>query len=182
MARILEISLNRIFRSRMGVALVLFAIVLAVVGIARLFSDGRADSRSSFSTESPGPVVSIDPGDNDSILDSAPPPAPSTSPGQTQPALVANAFATAWIDHKGVSPKAWHDKLLQHATTKLAKELGGVDPAGVPADRILGPPNLVPIGATVVTAEIPMESGKLSLQLVAPDGKWLVDTIDWTPA
>ena len=182
MPRILELSLNRIFRSRWGVALVLLLIVLAVVGVARLFSGDRSNGESSLGTNSPVPAVSIDPSDDDSVIDSGPPPSPSTSPGRAQPEAVAYAFASAWVDHKNVSPKTWRDQLLPNSTKRLADELSGVDPAGVPADRVLGRPSLVPVSETLVNADVSMDSGKLSLRLIAPDGHWLVDGIDWTPA
>ncbi|MGX6603871.1 hypothetical protein ACWKSP_17250 [Micromonosporaceae bacterium Da 78-11] len=183
MPRILELGLNRIFRSRWGVATVILLIVLAVVALGRLFADGSdSGNRPSLSTGSPAPAISIDPSDDDSVIDSGPPPSPSTSPGRAQPEAVAYAFASAWVDHKDVSPKTWRNQLLPNATKSLADELSGVDPAGVPADRVLGRPSLVPVSETVVTADVTMDSGKLSLRLIAPDGHWLVDGIDWAPA
>lgn len=178
MPRILELGLNRIFRSRWGVALVIVVIIAAVVGIGRLFSDGRSTSPS-LSGGSPAPAISINPSDDDSVVDSDPPPSPSTSPGRAQPETVAYAFASAWCNHKGITPKAWRDRLLPNATKNLADKLNGVDPADVPADRVVGRPSLVPVSATVVNAVVTMDSGKLSLRLVAPDGHWLVDGIDW---
>lgn len=179
MPRSLELGLNKIFRSRWGVAIVLGVIVLAIVGLARLFSDGD-DSRPSLGTASPGPVVSADPKDDDSILETDPPPSPSTTPGRAKPEAVAYAFASAWADHQNVTPKAWRAQLLPNSTTKLADELDGVDPAGVPAERVIGRPSLVPVSATVVTAVVTMDTGKLNLRLVAPDGHWRVDGIDWS--
>ena len=181
MPRALELGLNRIFRSRWGVAVVLCLIVLAIVGLARLFSDSDG-GRPSLGTGSPAPAVSADPSEDDSIIDTAPPPSPSTSPGRAQPEAVAYAFASAWADHKSVTPKTWRDQLLPNSTRKLADELEGVDPAGVPADRVIGRPSLVPVSETVVNALVTMDSGKLSLRLVAPDGHWLVDGIDWDAA
>ena len=123
--------------------------------------------------------MSIDPSEDDSVVDSDPPPRPSTSPGKAQPEAVAYAFASAWANHQNVTPKTWRDRLLPNATKSLAEELDGVDPAGVPADRVIGKPSLVPVSATVVNAVVTMDSGKLNLRLVAPDGHWLVDGIDW---
>src|SRR3954453_18244489 len=178
MPRFLELSLNRIFRSRVGVAVLIVAIVAAGIGIGRIFSNGHA-STPALGTVSPAPVVSINPSDDDSVVDSAPPPSPSTSPGRAQPEAVAYAFASAWCNHQKVTAKTWRDRLLPNATKNLADELNGVDPAGVPADHVVGRPSLVPVSATVVTAVVTMDSGKLTLRLVAPDGHWLVDGIDW---
>jgi len=181
MPRSLELGLNRIFRSRWGVAIVLGVIVLAIVGVGRLFADGD-DSRPSLSVASPGPTVSADPKQDDSIIDTAPPPSPSTRPGRAQPEAVAYAFASAWADHQSVTPKAWRAQLLPNSTTKLADLLAGVDPAGVPAERVIGRPSLIPVSKTVVNAVVTMDTGKLSLRLISPDGHWRVDGIDWEAA
>lgn len=180
MPRTLELGLNRIFRSRWGVGVIIVFIVLAVVGVGRLFSDGG--DQSPLTKSSPGPAISIDPADDDSVINTDPPPSPSTSPGKAQPEAVAYAFASAWVNHQNVSPKKWRDRLLPNITTKLADELTGVDPAGVPADRVVGRPSLVPVSATVVNAVVSMDSGKLGLRLISPDGQWVVDGIDWEPA
>ncbi|MBU2663282.1 hypothetical protein KOI35_07140 [Actinoplanes bogorensis] len=177
MPRSLELGLNRIFRSRWGVAVVLAVIVLAIIGVGRLFAGGN-DSPS-LGVASPGPTVSVDPKDDDSIIETDPPPSPSTKPGRAQPEAVAYAFASAWADHQNVTPKAWRAQLLPNSTTKLADELDGVDPSSVPAERVIGRPSLVPVGETVVNAVVTMDTGKLSLRLISPDGHWRVDGIDW---
>ncbi|GIE98048.1 hypothetical protein [Paractinoplanes rishiriensis] len=178
MPRILELGLNRIFRSRWGVAIVIVGIVVAVVGIGRLLSDG-SNTGPSLGSVSPAPAVSIDPKDDDSVIDSGPPPSPTTGPGKAQPEAVAYAFASAWANHKNTTSKTWRDRLLPNSTKNLADELTGVDPVGVPADRVVGRPSLIPVSETVVNAVVTMNSGKLNLRLVAPDGTWLVDGIDW---
>ena len=181
MPRTLELGLNRIFRSRWGVAIVLVLIVMAVVGIGRLFSDGSSNGPV-LTNNSPEPAISVNPSDEDGEVSSEAPPTPVTSPGRAQPEAVAYAFASAWVDHTNVSAKTWRDQLLPNATTRLADELRGVDPAGVPAERVIGRPSLAAVSDTVVTAVVTTNSGKLSLRLIAPDGHWLVDGIDWDPA
>lgn len=179
MPRILERSLVGLFRSRWGISLVIALLVLAVVGVGQLFSDG--DTAAPFpGSFSQALTPSIDPShDDDGVVDSGPPSSPTTRPGTADPEAVAYAFASAWVDHKNVSAKAWHDGLEPHATKNLAEELNGVDPANVPADRVLDRPALTPIGDDLVSAVVTVDSGKLILQLVAPDGRWLVDSVDW---
>ena len=177
--RILERGLTGIFRSRWGVAIVLAVLVLAVVGIGRLFSDGQAAPPASIGRGSPEPALSVDPNDEDTVISPAPPPSPSTSPGTAQPEAVAYTFASAWVNHRNVTAKAWHDRLLPNATKNLSDKLAGTDPADVPASRVTGRPELVPIGEGLLDAVVTVDSGKLTLRLVAPDGKWLVDGIDW---
>ncbi|MFI5493332.1 hypothetical protein [Actinoplanes sp. NPDC051859] len=180
MPRVLERGLTGIFRSRWGVALVIAGLILAVVGLGRLFADNADDSGRLLVPVSPAPTVSVDPSFNDDgvIVDDEPP-SPQTSPGTAAPEAVAYAFASAWVDHKDISAQAWHDGLVPNITQKLADELNGVNPADVPADRVVGRPTLVPIGDGLVNAVVTVDSGKLTLQLVAPDGRWLVDGVDW---
>ncbi|SDT75381.1 hypothetical protein [Actinoplanes derwentensis] len=180
MPRLIESGLTGIFRSRWGVAIVLTVIVLAIVGVGRLFSDGSAPT--SLGNNSPAPVISIDPSDNDSVVSPEPPPSPRTSPGRAQPEAVAYAFASAWAAHEDVTAKKWLTRLHPNATRNLAEQLRDVDPAGVPAERVIGRPTLIAVTETMVNATVTMDTGKLGLRLVAPDGAWLVDGIDWEPA
>lgn len=180
MAGFIERGLTGIFRSRWGVALVLAGIVLAVIGIGRLFSDEQPTQF--LGSDSPTPAISVDPSEDDSVVSSDPPPTPKTKPGRAQPEAVAYAFASAWVDHKDITAKSWRDQLLPNATKDLAEQLRGVDPAGVPAERVIGRPSLVAVNETMVNAIVTMDSGRLSLRLVAPDGHWLVDGIDWEAA
>lgn len=179
MPRILERGLAGLFRSRWGVALVIAVLILAVVGMGRLFSDGGSDQL--LNQVPPASLATGDPSrDNDSVVqDDEPPNMPETSPGTAKPEAVAYAFASAWVDHQNVSADAWHDGLLPNATEDLADQLDGVDPASVPADRVTGEPNLAAVGDGIYSATVPVDSGTLTLQLVAPDGRWLVDGVDW---
>lgn len=180
MARLLERGLTGIFRSRLGIAIVIAAIVLAVVGIGRLFSDGEATTPTGYSNGAP--TISVDPSDYDSVLSSDPPPTPKTFPGGAKPEAVAYAFASAWVDHDGISAERWLSRLQPNATRDLVEQLRNVDPAGVPASRVIGRPTLATVNPTLVNASVAMDSGKLTLRLVAPEGKWLADGIDWEPA
>jgi hypothetical protein len=177
--RIFERGLTGLFRSRWGVALVLAALVLVVVGIGRIFSGGATSEAPLGAPVSPAAELSVNPDDEDSVISPGPPPEPSTSPGTAQPEAVAYAFAAAWADHENVSAKEWHDRLVPNATKDLSDELAGTDPADVPASRVEGRPELVPVGEGLVDAVVTADSGKLTLRLVAPEGRWLVDGIDW---
>ncbi|MCA2215868.1 hypothetical protein [Jidongwangia harbinensis] len=177
--RFLERSLTGIFRSRWGVALVIAVLVLAIVGIGRVFADGSGTGRLPISAPSAAPALSVNPDDEDSVISPGPPPSPTTSPGTAQPEAVAYAFASAWVNHQDVSAKAWHDKLVPNATKDLSDQLADTDPADVPASRVIGRPELIPVGEGLVDATVTVDSGKLTLRLIAPDGRWLVDGVDW---
>jgi hypothetical protein len=180
MAGVIERGLTGIFRSRWGVAIVLAVVILAVVGIGRLFSDD--EPAVPLGASSPAPVVSANPSEDDSVVTPEPPPTPKTSPGRALPEAVAYAFASAWVDHEDITAKKWLDRLLPNATKNLSDQLRGVDPAGVPANRVIGRPDLVAVTDSMVNAIVTMDAGNLSLRLVAPEGTWLVDGIDWEPA
>jgi hypothetical protein len=182
MPRFLEHGLNGIFRSRWGVALVIAVLVLAVVGLGRLFSDGSDTSSPVVNAGSPAPVLSADPNDDDSEISAEPAPEPTANPGMAEPEAVAYAFASAWVDHKNVSAKHWHDGIVPNSTKNLSDELNDVDPADVPASQVVGRPSLVPVGDGLVSAVVTTDAGKLTLRLVAPDRHWLVDGIDWEAA
>ncbi|MDR7280291.1 hypothetical protein [Catenuloplanes atrovinosus] len=185
MRRFLDLIVKRLLRSRAGVAIVLFAIVLLIVGVARGFSGNATDRGPTVIADGTATVAgpSIDPSYNyDGPVSSLTPPTPSTSPGGAQPDAVGYAFAAAWVDHQNTSAEVWYDRLLPHATESLAEKLRGVDPVGVPADRITGDPVVVSYAESVVDVTVPVDSGTLRLTLVAPDGHWLVDSVDWERA
>src|SRR4029453_10272023 len=179
--RILERGLTGIFRSRWGVALVLAVLVLAVVGLGRLLAAGSSGGQP-LGAGSPAPALSVDPDEEDTVTSPEPPPSPTTSPGTALPEAVAYAFAGAWVDHQNVSAKAWRDRLVPTSTAALSDDLAGTAPADVPADRVNGRPKLVPIGEGLIDAVVATDSGKLTLRLVAPEGRWLVSEIDWEGA
>src|SRR5262245_48234249 len=178
MRRTIGFALSRVFVTRYGLAVVLAVIVLGIVGAARLFAGPGQD----LSGPSAGgrPVTTVNPTAGDDGEFSAPPtPKPIISPGTAAPDRVANAFAAAWLDHRGVTSAHWLDRLKPHATQRLMDELTGVDPEGVPAARTTGPVTMVTRSEQLIEAAIPVDSGTLRLRLVATDGRWFVDGVDW---
>jgi hypothetical protein len=179
MRRAIETLVISVLRSRLGIALVLAVLILGVVGAARLVSGASGDD-AGLSGTPVQPIATVDPtvGD-DGILSTEPPPTPRTSPGGAAPEQVAGTFATAWLTHRGVPAKQWYDALRPLSTSGLAQRLDGVDPAGVPADRITGELVVVSRSEEFVEVTVPVDAGTLRLELVAPQGRWLVDAVDW---
>src|SRR4029453_314570 len=165
--RFLERGLTGIFRSRWGVGIVLAVLVLAVVGIGGFFAGDQPGQQAPVGGGSPAPALSVDPDDEDSVISPAPPPSPTTNPGTAEPEAVAYTFASAWVNHRNVTAKAWHDKLVPNATKNLSNQLADTDPADVPASRVVGRPKLIPIGDGLVDAVVTVDSGNLTLRLVA---------------
>lgn len=173
-------------RSRYGVALILAVIVLGVLAGAKVFAGGGDASESpppALTTGTREPITTVDPTAGDDGVD-GPEGNPSAvvEPGTPGPVTVARAFAKAWLHHDGVTAKVWHDALVPHSTATLADKLAGVEPETVPADELTGEPTQLPQADALVEVAFPVDSGTLRLRLIAPDGKWLVDGVDWERA
>jgi hypothetical protein len=167
----------RLLGTRYGMALVLAVLVLAVVGVMR----GVAGSnRQTLGAAVEPSRSSIDPtAGNDSLLIPESPAPPFTSPGAAEPTTIATNFLKAWLTHNGVSPEQWQASFAKYATSALRDKLKGADPAGVPAERMTGAVMLQDRGAAFVEAAIPVDSGTVRLRLLATNGRWLVDGVDW---
>jgi hypothetical protein len=177
--RAIEFLTTRLLRSRLSVALALTVVVFGIVGAARLVSSS-SDAGPGLRGAPTQPITTVDPtAGADGAISTGAPPSPTTSPGGVPPDGVARAFAAAWVAHTGVSQQQWHAALLPLSTTALTDKLAGVDPIGVPASRVTGEPIVIPKTAGFVEVTMPVDSGQLRLGLVARDGRWLVDTVDW---
>ncbi|GIF49018.1 hypothetical protein DFJ67_2587 [Asanoa ferruginea] len=186
MRRVLQILGTAALRSRIGIALVLVIVVLAVVGVARVFSgpeDVRTGAVGPVDTSTATSAAAPKEGD-DGVVEPSPEsstaldPGPSLSPGARRPETVAEAFAGDWLD-RTAKADAWYEALLINSTPTLAAKLKGVDPVVVPADRLTGPATVVPRGSGLVEVSYPVDSGTLLLRLVVGEGRWLVDGVDW---
>lgn len=180
--RTVQLLVNGILRSRYGVAALIAVVVVGILASARLVA-GPGEEPPLAGGVPERPLVTIDPTTGeDGLTSPEPPPDPVTSPGTAKPLAVARAFTAAWLRHRGVTAEQWQAGLLPHATAELVDRLSGADPAGVPADRITGEAQLIPRGPDFVEVAVPVDSGRLVLRLIAPDGRWLVDGVDWERA
>lgn len=170
-------------KGRLGVAVVLLLVILTAVGIGRALGSGDSDPplRAGSNADSPPAVSSST--EDDGVEDGPPvePAAPSLSPGAAKPVEVAEEFLAAWLQST-LSAEQWHEGLVPYATPSLTVKLSGVDPAGVPAKRTTGEPQLIPRGSGAAAVSVPVDSGKVELRLVVVDGRWLVDGVDWSRA
>ncbi|WNM42236.1 hypothetical protein RMN56_13305 [Micromonospora halotolerans] len=178
--RALEFLVTRILRSRLGVALVIAVLVFGVIGAARLVS-GPVDPTLGLSTRPTQPISTVDPHVGDDGVVSSPPAAvsPKTRPGEATPEQTASRFTTAWLTGPGSSGEAWQSRLRPLSTPALLDKMTGADPESVPASRVAGAVTLRPRTESFVEALIPLDDGRLRLELVATDGRWLVDAVDW---
>ncbi|QOC89968.1 hypothetical protein [Micromonospora craniellae] len=180
--RAIEFVFTRLLRSRLGVALGIAILVLGVVAAARLVS-GPNDSTAGLSNRPPAPITTVHPttGD-DGAISTTTTPSPVTRPGEPTPERVAERFATAWLGRPGQTADQWHQELRPFSTPALLDKLAGVDPAGVPAGELTDEVTVRPRSETFVEALVILDTGQLRLELVTPDGRWLVDAVDWEQA
>ncbi|MCI4063129.1 hypothetical protein MRQ36_11275 [Micromonospora sp. R77] len=179
MRRALEFLFTRVLRSRLGIAVVIAVLVFGVIGAARLVA-GPTDPTSGLSNRPAEPISTVDPeAGDDGVLASAAPASPKTRPGELTPEQTADRFTTAWLGGPGSSGDEWQARLRPLSTSALTEKLTGADPESVPARRVTGAVTLRPRTDAFVEALIPLDNGRLRLELVAPDGRWLVDAVDW---
>lgn len=178
--RALEFLFTRVLRSRLGIALVIAVLVFGVIGAARLVG-GPGDSGLGLTSRPSQPISTADPEAGDDGVLASPPTAvaPKTRPGEATPEQVAGRFTTAWLSGPGSTGDAWQARLRPLATPALAEKMTDADPETVPARKTTGAPTLRPRTESFVEALVPLDNGTLRLELVAPDGLWLVDAVDW---
>ncbi|MFG1916516.1 hypothetical protein [Micromonospora sp. NPDC048898] len=179
MRRALEFLFTRALRSRLGVALVIAVLIFGVIGAARLVS-GPPDPADGLSNRPERPITTVDPtAGDDGVTSTEAPPSPITPAGARTPEQTADRFATAWIGRPGVAVDQWQAGLRPLSTPALTEKLAGADPGGVPAEKVTGPPDVRARTETFVEVLLPLDSGRLRLELVATKDGWLVDVVDW---
>ena len=173
----------RLLGTRYGLALIAALLVLAVVGVVRTFAGSYRDTDVAPAINPSRTEVAADPtAGDDSVVTPEPVPEPSTSRGAPAPDVVAGEFLRAWLHHDGVTPAQWQAGFAKYATPALRAKFKETDPAGVPAQRTTGPVVLQNRAATFVEASVPVDSGTVRLRLVATNGRWFVDGVDWERA
>jgi len=171
-------TLLRKLGPRYGISLGVLVLVALVLVVARFVGHPAGSLVTSGATG--GVPSATGPSDDGSVAVPSPV-GPVTSPGAATPQKVADDFVTAWL-RTNVSATAWRAALTAHSTTRLAGELADADPQTVPATRVTGPFAFTDHTASWVEVAIPMDSGTLRLSLLAHDGVWAVDTVDWSPS
>jgi hypothetical protein len=170
----------RFLGNRYGAALALVVVIAVVVAFGKL-----AGGKSSPPTLGGGTgTISIATGTaslppDDGVGSPPPVAAPSTSPGAADPQTVAIDFAQAWLNHTGVTAAQWHSGIAKYVTTEMSQKLIGVDPADVPASKVAGDLTVIDRAESYVDISVPLDSGTLVLRLIANQGRWLVDGVDW---
>jgi hypothetical protein len=179
MRRALEFVVTRVLRSRLGVALALTVVVFGIIGAAQLIS-GPGNPTLGLSNRPSQPITTVEPtAGDDGLVGTDTPPTPVTRPGALTPEQTADRFVTAWLGEPGMTAEQWHKNMRPLSTAALTEKLAGAEPAGVPAEQATDEVTLRPRTETFVEVLVPLDSGRLRLELVAPEGQWLVDAVDW---
>ncbi|MEU6074968.1 hypothetical protein [Micromonospora sp. NPDC047074] len=177
--RAVEFLVTRVLRSRLGIALGIAVVVFGIIGAARLVS-GPGDPTAGLSNRPSQPITTVAPtAGDDGALSTGAPPSPVTRPGNLTPEKTAERFAAAWLGKPGVTADQWHKGLRPLSTPALTEKMAGADPSGVPTGQMTGEVTLRARAENFVEVSVPLDSGQLRLELVAPDGRWLVDAVDW---
>ncbi|MFG1774928.1 hypothetical protein ACGFIG_00655 [Micromonospora sp. NPDC049048] len=180
--RAIEFLVTRVLRSRLGIAIGIAVLVFGIIGAARLVS-GPGDPTSGLSNRPDRPITTVAPtAGDDGAFSTGAPPSPVTRPGELTPEQTAARFVTAWLGKPGITAERWQEDLRPLSTPALIDKLAGVDPSGVPAGQVNGDVTLRPRAENFVEVLVPLDTGRLRLELVAPDGRWLVDAVDWEQA
>lgn len=162
--------IRRFLLSRRGVAAVVALLVLVIVVLARQLGDGQRTTSSA--TDGVGASLSPTPSaaSSTAAVDASPP----------NPTPVAVGFATAWVHHAGVTSQQWWTAVTRWTTAEEARQLVGVAPDRVPANRLTTPARITSLQAPLATVVVPTDTGLLVLGLAEQPGRtWLVDTVDW---
>lgn len=169
-------------RPRTAIAIALLVLVGLIVLVGKLIGGPAPITGNNNSSQ----LSTVDPSTgNDSVVELNPSPTPKQPASGQSALIVATKFAQQWID-KNRPAQTWRSSLQPLSTKALTDELSGAIPESVPAERITGEATTEVNAETSVDVVFPTDAGKLRLRLVfvagSPDGRWLVDGIDWERA
>ena len=129
-------------------------------------------------------VPGVAPGEQSrALFPSTPPPsttAPLSTPPLSTPApAAALTVARSWVHAfltvpKGTSSVRWVEQLRPYTTDELFPELQSVDPANVPAAKIIGEPRTVSSSASSAEVDVPTTVMVVRLLLVSTPAGWRV--------
>jgi hypothetical protein len=95
---------------------------------------------------------------------------------------VATRFAAAWA-RPGLAPDVWWHDVARYAEPGYARLLRTVDPANVPATRVIGTARVVTTEAGLVVLDVPTDTGlcRVTVADASGTGEWKVSTHSWIP-
>ncbi len=172
-------------RLGLAVGLALAAVIGIVAGVAAL----REPQVNASVVAAPGASATPSPTGSATAPSATPtvlPPVaeltPTTLPLSAAPApalAVAARWAAEWVDHPpGITNQQWVDGLRPFTTDEYLGVLTGVDPANIPATRVVGEPKAVRVAARSVNVEVPTNTLILVVLVVSTEDGWRVAGYD----
>ena len=175
--------------ARLGLCVV-FAfgvVVAAVAGLGALHGTTAVGS----AVAAPGPSASAAPLTptpdlpatiEPTVLPPVPDLTPSSMPLSTASPTalsVAARWTAAWVDHpQGVTSQRWVDGLRPFTTDEYLGVLTGVDPANIPASKVVGTPKAVRVASRSMQVDVPTNALTLRVLVVQTEDGWRVAGYD----
>jgi len=169
---------------RVWIAGVLAVIVFVVLLIARLADAGPDSDQPGPSgvAASPSETASTTPEPTATLADdglTGPEASPKEQVAAPAAMTAATDFARAWVvAQPGVTAQQWWEGVARHTDAALADQLREVDPAVVPAARVVGPAESIHGGVSSADVAVPTDAGRLLITCSLQKNRWLVVDFD----
>lgn len=103
------------------------------------------------------------------------PPSHPSTPAPTAALFVAKSWVRAFLTvPNGIDSARWVEQLKPYTTDELLPELRTIDPANVPAAKIVGEPRTISSGASSAEIDVPTTGVVMRLLLVSTPAGWRV--------
>ncbi|MGH3898448.1 MAG: hypothetical protein ACRDTA_09365 [Pseudonocardiaceae bacterium] len=167
-------------RSPVHLTVTVTALVAIAVAVGLVLPDSRGSSPVRAAPSSSPRATPLPPaphlGGVPGAVATGHPPAPSfRAPAPAAALTVARSWVQAFVTvPKGISSARWVEQLRPYTTDELVPELRSVDPANVPAAKIIGEPRTVSSSARSAEVDVPTTVVMVRLLLVATPEGWRV--------
>jgi hypothetical protein len=154
-------------RTALSAAAGLAVVLLAAVGCSSPDTPEPAPADTAASSVAPVAEGDHDHDDGPGAATSAPP----------APAAVdaATGYVQAWA-RPNLDQPAWLAALQPLVLPAYAPLLADTDPANVPATTLTGAPRVVSSTTDTVVVDVPTDTGRIRVTVVAAAGRWLIAT------
>ncbi|HEU5471152.1 MAG TPA: hypothetical protein VFV67_10905 [Actinophytocola sp.] len=105
---------------------------------------------------------------------STPTQAPTPAPPAPKALEVATQWATAWVNHEGVSTEQWLEGLRAYTTEEQLAVMSSVDPRNIAATAVTGKAVATDSYTSSVDVNVPTNGGTVSILVIATPQGWRV--------
>ncbi|MGH3799136.1 MAG: hypothetical protein ACRDTD_03205 [Pseudonocardiaceae bacterium] len=159
---------------------IVVALVAIAAGVGLVLPDSRSSSPAPAAASASPRATPLPPASQMAAVPGAAaagqPPAPVPSaPAPAAALTVARSWVQAFLTvPKGISSARWSEQLRPYTTDELLPELRSVEPANVPAAKIIGEPRMVSSSTSSAEVDVPTTVVMVRLLLVATPEGWRV--------